>query len=153
MTAIATRLAVAAVRAWTRLYTWRLDPVIRDARRAEIDSDLWESQVAEDAGSALPIQLTLRLLRGVVNDLRWRVEIMTVHSHVAWRKILLALGSAAIAGCGWLALFIGPTELPQLPAAPPLVKRANYYPPPPPPPPPPCAPPGLGRQRASHCPS
>ena len=34
--------AILVVRAWTRLYTSGMAPEIRDARRAEIDSDLWE---------------------------------------------------------------------------------------------------------------
>jgi hypothetical protein len=151
MTSVLTRVAVAAVRGWTRIYTWRMEPAFRDARRAEIDSDLWECQA--DAGPALPMQMMLRLIRGVLHDLRWRAEMMIANSHVAWRKILLTLGSAAIAGCGWLAFFIGPTELPQLPAAPDLVSRRIAYPPPPPPPPPPCPPPGLGLKGGKHCPS
>jgi hypothetical protein len=149
MTAILTRLAVAAVRGWTRIYTWRMDPAFREARRAEIDSDLWESQAADDHGAALPMHIMLRLVRGVAADLRWRVEIMIVNSHVPWRKILLTLGSAIVGGCGWLAVFVGPTELPQLPAPPQRVVRK--LPLPPPAPPPPCPPPGLGLPRASHC--
>jgi hypothetical protein len=34
---------VACVRRWTCVYTWRLPPAVRDARREEIESDLWES--------------------------------------------------------------------------------------------------------------
>src|SRR5262245_48053770 len=33
------RFANALVRAWTRFYTWRLPPALRDARREQIDSD------------------------------------------------------------------------------------------------------------------
>jgi hypothetical protein len=150
MTPILTRVVVAAVRGWTRIYTWRMDPSIRDSRRAEIDSDLWECQAAEDAGLALSLHIAFRLVGGIFHDLCWRVEIMSASSHAAWRKILLTLCSAAIAGCGWVALFIGPTDVPQLPAAPDLTFR-RVPPPPPPPPPPPCPPPGLGRPRASHC--
>jgi hypothetical protein len=43
MMSLPVRLASALVRAWTIAYTWRMEPVHRDARRAEIESDLWES--------------------------------------------------------------------------------------------------------------
>jgi len=32
-------IGIRIVRAWTRLYTAGMDPLLRDARRAEIDSD------------------------------------------------------------------------------------------------------------------
>src|SRR5438094_8714239 len=38
------RLAIAFVRKWTRVYTARMSPELREARRAEIESDLWEVQ-------------------------------------------------------------------------------------------------------------
>jgi hypothetical protein len=73
MNPIPLRVAVLVVRAWTRLYTWRLPEAIRESRRAEIESDLWESQHdgAGDAASAL--QIIARLLLGAPDDLRWRV--------------------------------------------------------------------------------
>ena len=36
--------AVRLVRAWTRIYTWRLPREARTGRRAEIDADLWDFQ-------------------------------------------------------------------------------------------------------------
>ena len=62
------RFAVATflVRAWTRLYTLGVPVDLRDERRAEIESDLWESrQDAEAGGTASPaLQIVLRLVRG-----------------------------------------------------------------------------------------
>ena len=43
MSDLALRGAIAAVRAWTTLYTCGLPTGQRDARREEIESDLWES--------------------------------------------------------------------------------------------------------------
>lgn len=34
--------AIALVRGWTRFHTIQMDPASSDARRAEIESDLWE---------------------------------------------------------------------------------------------------------------
>ena len=44
MNQAAVRVATAAVRAWTRLYTWCLPTDARDARRREIESDLWRAR-------------------------------------------------------------------------------------------------------------
>ena len=61
------RLAIALVRAWTRLYTWRMEPAIRKARHAEIESDLWEFEQDPDAGRRLSpaVQVMARVLLGV----------------------------------------------------------------------------------------
>ena len=53
------------VRAWTRLYTVGMPREWRDQRRAEIESDLWESE-QQDA--------IVRLIRGMPADLGWRIE-------------------------------------------------------------------------------
>ena len=37
-------LVIALVRLWTRIYTARMSPELREARRSEIESDLWEFQ-------------------------------------------------------------------------------------------------------------
>ncbi len=68
--------ATAVVRAWTRLYTGRLLPEVRDARRAEIDSDLWEHSHAagKTTGDRRSVagQMLARSLLGVAADLSWR---------------------------------------------------------------------------------
>ena len=70
--------AAAVVRAWTRAYTAWLAPTIREARRAEIDSDLWEHAHAANDVSADPQsvagQILARCLLGIVADLTWRVQ-------------------------------------------------------------------------------
>jgi hypothetical protein len=145
------RLSVAAVRLWTRVYTWRMPRSVREARRAEIESDLWECQTDEAAGPALPIQIMGRLALGVLDDVHWRVEHGSRASHVARRTIALSVGTAAVLACVWAGLTLSSAEPPQLPAAPDVRWRRAPYPPPPPPPPPPCNPPGIGREPFSPC--
>ncbi|MFN2488188.1 MAG: hypothetical protein ABR529_00285 [Actinomycetota bacterium] len=48
------RVASAACRSWTWLYTMGLPTNARDRRRAEIESDLWEQQDAARGESELP---------------------------------------------------------------------------------------------------
>jgi TonB family protein len=43
MTPLPSRIASGLVLTWTRLYTWGMPPAARDARHAEVESDLWES--------------------------------------------------------------------------------------------------------------
>ena len=62
------RFVLEVVRTWTRLYTWGMRPVLRDSRRAEIESDLWEFQrdPAAMGGSSPTIHiLRLRVLAAI----------------------------------------------------------------------------------------
>src|SRR5512133_2674671 len=68
-----TRVVVALVRGWTRLYTSGLPGESRIPRRQEIESDLWES--LNDPGARwLPMTLRCRLVGGIPDDLGWRAE-------------------------------------------------------------------------------
>ena len=64
------------VRRWVRLYTRGLNPDLRDARRAEIESDLWahadEAAAMGLAPASLDIEMLVRLALGVPADLAWR---------------------------------------------------------------------------------
>jgi len=64
--------AAGAVRLWTRLYTWRLDPDVRSRRVAEIESDLWEGRHATPPLAAW--EVVVRLGRGIPADLSWQRE-------------------------------------------------------------------------------
>ena len=72
------KLAIGLTRTWVRLYTKGLPPEQREARRAEIDSDLWEQGYDGEANGNDPqetgLQVLLRLLAGVPEDLTWRLE-------------------------------------------------------------------------------
>jgi len=98
--------AIGSVRAWTRLYTAGMDPGARDARRAEIDSDLWEfHEDARRAGATpmlIAMHMLLRLVLGVRNDLFWRAEHARVPARI-FREALWATAAASIVFVWWLA--------------------------------------------------
>ena len=77
MSHVALLLAIALAQAWVRLYTAGLRPNVRDGRRAEIASDLWEQQqaasVLENRSGGTALQVLARVLLGVPADLSWRV--------------------------------------------------------------------------------
>jgi TonB family protein len=133
-------LVAACVRCWTRLYTWRMPPAVRDARREEIESDLWESSHDPAITQAeLVVQMVMRLTLGLADDLAWRFAQVTVPRHVAFRSVT-ALGVLC------MLLLVAKlsrmtTDVPHLPE-PPLAGRQVHRPLPDPPPPPP--PPGAG---------
>jgi hypothetical protein len=146
------RSATGAVRAWTQLYTWRVEPSVRDARRAEIQSDVWEQLNAERGGPTLPLRIVSRLVLGIPDDMRWRIEHVSLHRRFVRRVIISSVGSAIVLACLWVGLTLGQAEPPQPPAVPDFSwRRAQVLPPPPPPPPPPCNPPGIGRPAFSPC--
>jgi hypothetical protein len=143
---LALRGAIAAVRAWTTLYTSGLPSGQRDARRDEIDSDLWESvnDTALDRRT-LALQIVARLVVGIPDDLGWRSE--HAAGAAAWRwRIALTVAAAAVLALWLVRERTSSAPLPELPpslrVSPHGVKLIDA-PPPPPPPPPPCAPSGF----------
>jgi hypothetical protein len=146
MTGLALRGAVAAVRAWTNVYTWGLPVEYREARRDEIESDLWES--VHDAASdrrTLALQIAARLVAGIPDDLGWRSE--HAPAAAAWRwRVALSVLAVAMFGLWLVGERSTSAQLPDLPESlrlSPNGVRMIDAPPPPPPPPPPCAPPGF----------
>jgi hypothetical protein len=71
-------LSVGMARSWVALYTLRLPLEAREARRSEIDSDLWEQQwLAARRGDPVfgtAIEVLARMLLGVISDITWRVQ-------------------------------------------------------------------------------
>src|SRR5262245_12177041 len=110
MTARSSQLVVALVRAWTRMYTVGSDPVCREERRAEIESDVWELLHDPDGGRGLTPagQVLGRLIAGVPDDLLWRLEQVGVDPRMLARTIPLA--AAAIAA---IALWTLPDRQPR----------------------------------------
>jgi TonB family protein len=132
-------LIVACVRCWTRVYTWRLPPELRDARRAEIESDLWEGlHDPRMTPSDLNVQMVTRLTLGAVDDLAWRLTQGTVSSAATLRR----RAAAAVVVCalvmlaGLLTPGIEPPDLPEVRGGAFAGSDTRPYPPPPPPPPP-----------------
>jgi uncharacterized protein (TIGR03435 family) len=96
------RVAIAIVRAWTSFYTWRMSATLRQERRAEIESDLWEFQrdAGENHSLNVAAHVLLRFLLGIPDDVGWRVEHTTAESARARGTI-----SVSAAGVGAL-LFV-----------------------------------------------
>lgn len=149
-TSRALRLATAAVRLWTRLYTWRTPPQARARRFEEIESDLWESACDDDADRRrLPADVVLRLVLGIPDDLAWRIDQSNGSGQSRRFRLALTLAGAAAVAI-WIGVVSAQSALPALPDAPPFSPWARSEPPPPPPPPP-CAPPGLERGPQGEC--
>lgn len=92
-------LVAACVGAWVRCYTAGLASGPREARRAELASDLWEQR--HDPDERHPgTTIALRALFGVPADLAWRLE----QAAPGARAARLASGAAHRAGAlaGWL---------------------------------------------------
>ena len=65
------------VRGWVRLYTSGLPAELRDARRDQVDDDLWcqhaEAAANERSARSLDADMALRLVLGMPADLTWRL--------------------------------------------------------------------------------
>ena len=94
-------VVLALIRSWVRLYTRGVPAELRETRRAEIDSDLWEQVHDDQARGRRPLATTLRVLgrvlRGVVSDLSWRLEHRPRHGVVQ----NLRLAGVAARRNGW----------------------------------------------------
>jgi uncharacterized protein (TIGR03435 family) len=105
MTALLTLSAASLVRNWTRLYTSRLPASVRERRRAEVESDLWESQQNENARTpASALHVVVRLLIGIPDDLGWWIE-QALIAGVLRRQTLVVtgrfVGLAIVLGTPW----------------------------------------------------
>jgi hypothetical protein len=71
---------VGIVRGWVSFYTRDLPVEIRDSRRAEMESDLYEQRTAmRDLGHTprgMALSILLRCVRGVGSDLSWRGQLL-----------------------------------------------------------------------------
>jgi TonB family protein len=137
-----TAFVIACVRCWTRMYTWRLPPAVRDARREEIESDLWES--SHDPGMTqadLAIQTVMRLTLGIADDLAWRFAHLMLTTHVTLRSLTAAALLCMLLLLATLSQLT--TDVPHLPKPPVASLQVDRrLPDPPPPPAPPDARPG-----------
>ena len=137
------RVAVWLVRAWTDLYTWRMNDDARAVRVAEIESDLWECANERRQDRVLPLVILARLVKGMPDDLAWRTSHF-IHPRAVRRTAafgaIATVVTAVVAIVVWIVVVAAPAKLPEprsmmlfsAAPAPPLP------PPPPPPPPPPC---------------
>jgi len=69
-------LAARLVRRWVRLYTRGLEPTVREMRRGEIDSDLWEHRREAESAGLRPrqtaMEIVARMILGMAADVGWR---------------------------------------------------------------------------------
>jgi hypothetical protein len=144
MSAPLTALAVSFVRTWTWIYTCGTPAFVRDGRRHEIQSDLWEHERdrAGESDARVAGHIVLRLIAGLSDDLQWRFEHRGEMSPLRARALVAATTAFVLLGAAWVystAQLLNEQPPPIAPlmsfvAKPPL-------PPPPPPPPPPSPPP------------
>jgi TonB family protein len=133
------RAALSLVRAWTRVYTAGLQTELRDARREEIESDLWEAEreSQSDPSRSSALHAIVRLAAGMPDDLGWRLEQVDAMTRTARVSALVVVACALLAiGAGIASRMTEPGSLPA-PSLRPLRARVAY----PPPPSPPAAPP------------
>src|SRR5205823_8045156 len=103
-------IAARVVDRWALVYTSGLSAGVRDERRAELASDVWEQLAAECTAGRRPsagsLKVISRVVRGIPADVVWRVE--TRHHLGGLMKgtaIAVARGGSAIAVLGsafWL---------------------------------------------------
>jgi hypothetical protein len=93
--------AATVTRWWTRFYTAGLPEDLRDARRAEVESDLWES-LADGSPSR---HILARLALGLVDDLTWSLTLMDSSSRATAKW---SVGSLAVFVLSWLWLSLAP---------------------------------------------
>jgi len=71
-------LIVGCARTWVGVYTLGLAAAVKEARRREIDSDLWEQQwLASRRGESLhgtAAEIAARAVLGMLSDITWRVQ-------------------------------------------------------------------------------
>jgi hypothetical protein len=97
MTVACLAVAVTAIRFWTRLYTWRLPSEIAVARRAEIDSDLWEMQHDETVSGLTGVVMALRrLMAGLADDLAWRLEQVGDGEQLLVRRFVALIAASVV---------------------------------------------------------
>ena len=95
------RTAARVARHWTRLYTAGLPADVRDTRRAEVESDLWES-LLDATGSR---HILARLALGVVDDLTWSLTQMETSTRASAKW---SIGSLLVFAATWLWLSQAP---------------------------------------------
>lgn len=124
------RAGATLVRLWTQLYTSGLPPQICAPRRAEIESDLWESAHDPTAprGTRAAILMCARLILGMPSDLLWRAAYTSTRTRRALRLGLTATAAALVLAMIWVYQQVRPNEPPP---PPPLMKFAGAPPPPP----------------------
>ena len=99
-------LVIAVARMWTRVYTRGLPSTHADARRAEMESDLWELQRDAERGRVWSpsVQVIARLVLGAADDVGWRLEQVNAADSVPLRRTVAYMAAAvSMIGMFWMA--------------------------------------------------
>lgn len=89
---------------WVGLYTRGLPQGLRDERRGEVASDVWEHRAAAGDRWATQLAIVSRCLRGVPADLSWRRARLRRRRALPGRASLLRGVGWAFAGAGYALL-------------------------------------------------
>jgi hypothetical protein len=92
---------------WVGRYTRGLAPDVRDERRAELASDLWEHRATGGDGLATELAIASRCLRGVPADLSWRRSRRHGRRSLPGRRTVLRGAGWALAGTAYAMLVLG----------------------------------------------
>jgi hypothetical protein len=139
MNAPLSSITAALIRTWTWIYTHHTPAFVRDGRRQEIESDLWEYRRDHqgEPDARIAAHILLRLVLGVADDLQWHIEHRAALDHP--RRVVTAIALVAVlivAGPLWMFAWLSADDLPPLPEPPNLMFFVAGPPPTPPPPPP-----------------
>jgi hypothetical protein len=88
---------------WVRLYTAGLPETVRDQRRSEIASDVFEQYAATGRSRRVRRAVAGRTVRGAVDDLVWRREVARGMTSIGVRRVLTQAWWAPVAAL--VALF------------------------------------------------
>ena len=122
-------VAIALTRSWLRVYTCRMPRHLADARRAEIESDLWEMQHDPELPPGLRggSMAMARLIDGMADDIAWRVDNAAVEEQFVVRRAFAVTAATVLVLSLWTVptwLFNGDRDLtacaaaaPRLPAS------------------------------------
>lgn len=89
-------------RAWVRTYTAPLPAHVRERRRAEIESDLWEQTTT----GAHRVDINRRLLRGALDDVAWSLSACAASAHpIRHPRCLFAVAVPLMTGLWLFASF------------------------------------------------
>jgi hypothetical protein len=140
MSAPLSSIAAALVRTWTWIYTHHTPAFVRDGRRQEIESDLWEYRRDHrgEPDARIAAHILLRLVLGVADDLQWHIEHRAALHHPG--RVVTAVAIVAVlivVGPMWVFAWLSADDVPPLPEPPNLMFFVGSPPPPPPPAPPP----------------
>ena len=99
----ASAIVMAMTRRWLRIYTSHAAPHVAEARRAAIESDIWEMQHDAEIGRDLRCAWIAlgRLVNSIPDDLTWRFENAASEQQVVVRRVLAVSAATVVVLSLW----------------------------------------------------